>query len=165
MNVTQFAKHIGVSRPAIRNAIRRERLARSVRRDARGRVDIDPVLGVREWEENRQRLPTGKENTGHTALSRASAEEKRWRARLAKLEYEKRASELIEARAVEAQIPGVLARCRETLLQIPATIGRRCPHLSVEQLVAELVDEALEAMQAAMATSDDGHRGSCDARE
>ncbi len=52
MNVREFARHIGVSHPAVSKACANGRLTeRSVRRDARGRVvDIDPVEGAREWE-------------------------------------------------------------------------------------------------------------------
>jgi hypothetical protein len=55
VNVRQFAKHIGVSHPAVLKAIKQGRLAGSVRRDARGRVDIEPAEGAREWD-NRGRL-------------------------------------------------------------------------------------------------------------
>lgn len=50
MNVRQFAKHIGVSHPAILKAIERGRLSASVRRDERGRVvEINPDVGALEW--------------------------------------------------------------------------------------------------------------------
>lgn len=57
MNVRQFAKHVGVSHPAVLKAIDRGRLTRSVSRDARGRVDIDPAEGAVEWAESRSRMP------------------------------------------------------------------------------------------------------------
>ena len=57
MNISQFARHIGKSHPAVLKAIKSGRLVRSVRRDAQGRVvDIDPVEGAREWK-NRAKLP------------------------------------------------------------------------------------------------------------
>jgi hypothetical protein len=57
VNVSQFARHIGKTHPAVLKAIKTGRLSRSVRRDAQGRViDIDPAEGVREWK-NRAKLP------------------------------------------------------------------------------------------------------------
>lgn len=50
MRVREFAKHIGVTHPAVLKACAIGRLNRSVTRDKQGRVvDIDPELGAAEW--------------------------------------------------------------------------------------------------------------------
>jgi hypothetical protein len=57
MNVSEFARQLGVSPQAIRKACASGRLSRSLTRDERGRViAIDAKLGAEEWERRRTRL-------------------------------------------------------------------------------------------------------------
>jgi hypothetical protein len=64
MKIREFARHIGVSHPAVLKACANGRLTeRSVRRDGRGRVvNIDPGEGAREWDRNKGRLAAAEMN-------------------------------------------------------------------------------------------------------
>lgn len=47
-----FARLVGVTEGAVRKALQNGRLERCVRRDAAGRVWLDPRVGLREWAAN-----------------------------------------------------------------------------------------------------------------
>ncbi len=151
MKIPEFAKHVGVSRPAVHNGIKRGRLDKSVRRNARGKITgIDPVLGVREWEENRGGLSSaGADTAGRGTLREATAEYQRWRGKLAQLEYERKAGELVEADAVAAGVGQAFASCRARILRIPGDFARRCPQLASADVavIDALVREALEVLK------------------
>lgn len=73
MKVREFAKHIGVSHVAVLKAAQSGRLNRSVRRDDQGRVvDVEPVLGAKEWA-NKGRLSPAERNGARDPGTPASA--------------------------------------------------------------------------------------------
>lgn len=52
LNVSDFARHVGVSHAAVHHAIKRGRLSKSISKDAKGRTWVDVAIGSREWGGN-----------------------------------------------------------------------------------------------------------------
>jgi hypothetical protein len=90
-------------------------------------------------------------------LTQASAIEKHWKAKLAKLEYKKKAGLLIEAAEVELRLVDTFTACRTKLLGVPTRARQRLPHLAPEDtaVLEELVREALEELTAERKEEDD----------
>lgn len=80
------------------------------------------------------------------SLGEASAIEKVWKAKRAKLEYLEAAGDLVPARDVRVTLEDVFRTCRTKLLGVPGRLRQALPHLThADQVVAEnLVREALE---------------------
>ena len=99
-------------------------------------------------------VPPGVGAPGTLSLLEASALEKDWKARLAELEYRRRAGELVPAKDVEARIVEDYSRCKVKLLGLPRKAKARLPHLTHADIVAldDLVREALEDLAGPEAT-------------
>jgi hypothetical protein len=85
---------------------------------------------------------------GELTLSQASAEEKRWKAKIAEQEYRKRAGELIDAREVVDRVTHLFTVCRTQLLALPSKAKQVIPDLSHEhvRLLDDLVRQSLEEL-------------------
>jgi len=84
--------------------------------------------------------------SGTLSLAAALAQEKTWKARLAELEYKRRAGELVDAQDMEACIVDDYSRCRTKLLGLASKAKASLPHLTHADIVAidAIVREALE---------------------
>src|SRR5690349_4739771 len=130
LGLRAYARHRGCAPPSVARAIASQRLKASVTFDAKGHPLIDPVLADQEWARNTDwsKAPaTVKEQVASRveppvppvtppvtppgtlpleqeplSLTEASAEEKRWKALQAELNYRRQAGELVEASAVAA---------------------------------------------------------------
>lgn len=85
-----------------------------------------------------------------TTLADASAEEKRWKARLAELEYLERSGQLVNAAAVADALTQEVIRCRTKLLSIASKAKAAIPHLTHAEIrtLDDLVRQALEELAA-----------------
>jgi phage terminase Nu1 subunit (DNA packaging protein) len=87
-------------------------------------------------------------------LSQASAEEKRWKAKIAEQEYRKRAGELIDAREVVDRVTHLFTVCRTQLLALPSKAKQVIPDLSHDhvRLLDDLVRQSLEELSVSRVT-------------
>lgn len=155
-----YARHRGVHQAAVLRAIRKGRLKRSVARDAKGRHAItDVALADAEWAANTDltKAPTkvkeraAARDEGRRApsgLADAAAEEKRWRAKRAQLEYQRISGDLVSASAVRAGLAEVLARFRTKTLGLPSKAKQMIPDLAPADVLAlqRIAREMLEEL-------------------
>lgn len=132
MSQAQYAKARGVSPPSVLYAIKSGRLVKSLTKDERGRVRIDPVLADAEWAANTQggRGPapqpyaTGAELPIDAADYNASrAKKESYLAELARLEYEEKEGTLVKAEAVRKEAFAIARQVRDGMLNIPDRIS------------------------------------------
>lgn len=145
-------------------AIKSGRLKQSLQIGPDGKAKIvDVALADAEWAVNtdHSKAPgsvkerangTGRAARGvqPSALAEASAEEKRWKARQAELDYRLAAGELVRVAAVtQLQVDEVL-RAKAKVLAVPSKFKARSPHLSAAdiRLLDQLLREALEELAA-----------------
>lgn len=159
------ARHLGVSVEAIRRGIAARRITAIV---VAGRPRLDLAQLEQEWRANvtdrqlrarpdvpssgrtikqarRARRP-GKVRT--SPLVEATARERSAKAKLAELEYERKAGELVPAAEVEARWVGMITRSRTKLLGLPSKAKQSLPHLTTADLktLDRIVREALEEL-------------------
>jgi hypothetical protein len=170
LSIRAYARHRQTSAPSVLRAIRSGRLKNSLVVDEHGKAKIaDVALADQEWAANTDLskapgyvkdrggdaapAPTGARGKARqgspaipSALAEASAREKDWRARLAELEYRRKAGELVNAKDIETRIADVFARCRTKLLGLPSKAKAALPHLTHADVRAidDLVRQALE---------------------
>lgn len=166
----------GGSHTAVRKAIASGRLVESLREVA-GAVLIDPDVADQEWDQNtaaaKVREPSGgrppaqgelfeappapAEPTGPGAragrtMRDAQALQAVYRAKLLRLELERRQGELVDAQTVEDEAFRRARGVRERLLQLPARVAPMVAPLSevgeIRSIVESEVLEALEALTA-----------------
>lgn len=96
----------------------------------------------------RPRSPADDEPGAPLSLAEESAREKHWRARIAELEFKKRAEELVDAKAMKAQLSDSFTKVRTRLLGLPTRAKQQLPHLTIADIgtLDSLVREALEAL-------------------
>lgn len=158
-------RHLGVSREAVRRAVASKRLLRSFRK-IKGRMRcIDLPLARREWEANtdlseapasvqmkaQQRQAAAAREPGESLVSplvEASARERSAKAKLAELDYARKAGELVPAAEVEARWLEMITRSRTKLLGLPSKAKQSLPHLTAADLkiLDRIVREALEEL-------------------
>lgn len=82
------------------------------------------------------------------SLAEESAKEKFWKARLAELDFKKRSGELVDAKAMEAQLADCFTSVRTKLLGLPTRAKQQLPHLTASDvtLLDSFVREALEGL-------------------
>lgn len=85
-----------------------------------------------------------------TTLSEASAEEKRWRAKLAELEYRKKMGELVDAEEMKTVLADAIVRCKAKLLAIPSKAKAQIPDLTIGDVATleRIIRESLEELVA-----------------
>lgn len=151
-SLSAYAKHRGVSRQAVSQAVKKGRLQTSI-----VMVDGQPTIpdfaaADAEWDLNTQ-----------TELSGAGAREMHWRAELAErkvaqadLELQKRAGQLVEGEDVTAMLAAALAALREVWEDFPDEIDQVLnvsleESSRVEQLVAARLQRSFEKLEALVA--------------
>lgn len=123
MNLTQYAKHRGVSHQAVMRALKEGRISK----EADG--SIDPEKADAEWEQNTDfsRNPDKARRTVRGESQPASgpdynvsrAVREAYTARLAKLEYEEKTGTLVKADEVKLRWFNTLRIVRDRMLQMP----------------------------------------------
>lgn len=161
--VRAYARHRGVSHVSVLAALD-DRIAKAATRNGR-RVVIDFALADRLWAANtdltkaptrvKERAAARGEAVPSTSLAEAAAEEKRWKAERAKLEFQARSGELILAKEVELRLVEDFARFRTKALGVPSKARQLIHSLTAADvrtlmgLMRELLEE-LSSMRAAV---------------
>lgn len=163
MSLRAYARHRGVSGPAVLAARDKGRLVECFR-DSSGTMTAqiqNAALADQEWERktdlSRAPIPVRQRAAGVAPLpaedgeavpdmADASAREKHWRAKLAELKFKEAAGELVPAAGVRAELEGVFRSCRTKLLGIPSRARAAMPGLSLADVakIEAFVREALE---------------------
>jgi len=131
-----YARHRGVTPQAVSNAVKKGRIAGSIRSDGK----IDPQIADELWEANTipisEAQAKGRPTDAARALAREAAErgisldgggtmvahktlEAEFKAKLAKLEYEERSGKVVDAEAVHKEAFRVARITRDAMLAIP----------------------------------------------
>lgn len=165
LSLAALGRRLGVSQVAVLKAVRGRRLSRSLVW-VKGRAKVaDLELAVREWEANtdlseapasvqlkaQQRQAAAAREPGESLVSplvEASARERSAKAKLAELEYARKAGELVPAAEVEARWLEMITRSRTKLLGLPSKAKQSLPHLTAADLkiLDRIVREALEEL-------------------
>ncbi len=166
-----YAKHRGVSRQAVFQAVRDGRIP--VSRGADGAVMIDPSVADHAWEVNtahEKRRNTADLRPGESAstsgmevpepdvdgegsdltYANARAKNEWYKAEKARLEFEEKLGSLVAAEDVKEEWTQVATNVRTKVLGIPSKCRQRIADLSAEQYLAieEIVRESLEDLSA-----------------
>lgn len=171
LGVREYAKRRGVTHAAVRKAIEKGHLSRSVTKDqVTGWPRIDPEIADVEWQRStdqaQQRPAEQRELFGDArtksvrdteegvSFSRARAVREGLNARIAELDLRERMGSLVEVAQVKAEAFDVGRKIREGLLGLPARLGpvvagmndpRACESLlqrEIDEVLRELTDRA-----------------------
>ena len=120
MSLRAYARHRGVSLPAVQKAI------------ASGRIttlpdgQIDPVVADQDWKEN-TRYSAAHDDDGETfgasQYTKARAVREHYQARLAKIDYEERVGSLVSKDEVQVAAFNLGRQARDAMLNIPDRIA------------------------------------------
>lgn len=166
ISANAYAKHRGVTLPAVLRAIREGRLPTSAVQRESGRWDIDPAQADAEWSANtdsgqgapahakrRQTAPeqaTGDDQQTDVPLTyaEARAQHERFKARLSQLEMEQREAKLVEADAVKREAFRVARLVRDALLNLPDRVaGELAAEANQFKVHQQLVSEIRRALE------------------
>lgn len=170
MSLAAYAHHRGVDPQAVIRAVRRGRLSRSLVMVQGHPKVADVALADQEWEANtdltkapatvKARAAARGAHAGVAptiSLAEAAAEEKRWKAERAKLDFQMRSGELVSAKEWTAALAEDLARFRSKVLGLPSKAKQVLPHLSTTDLKAlnRICREMLEELAVMRKASDE----------
>lgn len=173
LSLRAYARHRKTSAPSVLRAVRSGRLKNSLVIGEDGKAKIaDVALADAEWDANtdhskapayvKQRaadqgvtavpvtdgapVTPGQPLAGRGSLADASAEEKRWKARLAEQEFLKASGELVNAEKITVAFIGRIVRARTKVLAVPSKFKAAVPDLSLAEvrLLEDLLRQALE---------------------
>lgn len=172
----EFAKLKGVSAQAVGQAIKDGRLkACLVYTKGKNKPRINPVLAAKEWEQNtdhskrtvgkdiRIKPPTTAEGVdpevgkGGNVLYQSRVMYEAYRARTAKLEFEKASGKLVDAEAVKKLWLKIVGDAKTKIMSIPSKAKSNIPHLTNADVLTleRMVREALEDLSASAVASDE----------
>ncbi len=161
----EFAALKGVSAQAVGQAIRDGRLEKClVYEKGKNKPRINPVIAAKEWEQNtdhskrtvgadlRVKPPTTADGLdpepakGGNVLYQSRMMYEAYRARTAKLEYEKAAGKLVDADAVKSTWVKIVTDAKTKIMALPSKAKSNIPHLTTADVATleRLVREALE---------------------
>jgi hypothetical protein len=139
LSVAEYAKHRGVTRQAVELAIRKKRIAA---KKIAGHWRIDPVVADPEWEANTHPAQAAKQDVpALPTYAESKAARAIYEARLAQLEYEQRAGELISARKVAEDWALVATKIRAAVTGLPSRVVNRLPGDQRRELYRLLTEE------------------------
>lgn len=165
VTVAEFAKIKGVSATAVHKAIASGRLVNCLITDPRYKKPrIDPVVAAQEWEKNTdhnkrhtggdirpqpERAPAFEKapgNPGGQVAPTAKQIIENYKARLLKLDHDKRAGLLVDAQKVKEEWYKLVTEAKTKILALPSKAKANLPHLSPADVsvIDRLCREALE---------------------
>lgn len=165
LSAKAYAKHRGVSLPAVLKAISEERLKASVRRkgpgyqidvakaDAEWAANTDSGTGAPAHAKNRQAEPDEAETEDGQPITyaEARAQHERFKARLAQLELEQREGKLVEADVVKREAFRTARLVRDALLNLPdrvaGELAAETNQFKVHQRLVSEIRRALEELK------------------
>lgn len=162
VTIAEFAKIKGVSATAVHKAISTGRLVNCLIRNSKYKHPrIDPVVAAQEWERNtdhnkrrqgsdirlnpERQEPHERVQGGAVAPTAKNVAES-YKARLLKLEYEKKAGQLIDAARVKGEWYKLVTEAKTKILSLPSKAKANLPHLTPADvaMIDRLCREALE---------------------
>lgn len=159
ISVREYARRRKVRHAAVQKAIESGRLAKSVNRDAKGKVvGVFPEHADVEWEANTDQGRAPTPLASGSGFQKARERREVALADKAEMDLRQKRGELVEASEVKQHLVGAFARCRTKLLGIPARARLQLPHLSAADvaIIDGLIREALEDL----AMNKEAHDGS-----
>jgi phage terminase Nu1 subunit (DNA packaging protein) len=138
MSVSEYARRRGVSHFAVQRAIKDGRLTtESVVTDFKGRPKIiDPVKADEEWEQHTQAKAgmEPKDGTDRSSLTLETIRERKWKAKLAELEYRQKSGELAPVKDMRQHYSTKAVEWRNAVLGVPSRFKQRRPHQTREDI-------------------------------
>lgn len=162
LSAKAYAKHRGVTLPAVMVAITSGRLKDSVRKQGPGyRIDVEKADA--EWAANTdsgsgtpghmasQQPPVERDDDQPISYAEARAQHERFKARLAQLELEQREGKLVEAEEVKREAFRVARIVRDALLNLPdrvaGELAAETNQFKVHQRLSNEIRRALEDLK------------------
>lgn len=168
LSVRGFAKQIGVSDVAVREAIQKGRLVESIRPNAEhGWPEVELEIGKREWTDNRDPMAgLAMELNGNSVeesesnaeddelegknvtFAQRRAEREKWAAKMAQIAYEERAGTLVQAAVVRKESFNLGRRIRDAMMNIPDRVATElAAELDATKVHNRLVEEITIALR------------------
>lgn len=162
ITVAAFAKIKNVSPTAVHKAIADGRLVNCLLRDPRYKKPrLDPVVAAQEWERNTDHskrhsgadirvappapAPHSKNIDGSQVSPTAKQVMDGYKARLLKLEYDKKAGLLVDAAAIEGEWFKIITEAKTKIMALPSKAKAALPQLkpaevaTIDRLVREIL--------------------------
>ena len=167
LNITEFARLVGVTPSAVHNAISTARLVKSLTVGTNGKHLIDPVLGKAEFEANKKRgagraakLRAQKEAaSGGDSQIESERRKKFYDAEIARLKFEEQAGNLLDAEKVRRHAFNAARSVRNALLSIPdrlaAELAGETDQFAVHRRLEEEIRIALENLSSEIKDEDE----------
>lgn len=155
MTQAQYARHRGVARNSVNVAVARGRIP-----SVGPRKLIDPVVADAAWEANTK--PNGNGHaTAASTLNAQRAEREGWQAKMARLDYERKAGLLVPAADREREGFEAGRVVRDMVMQVPKDVSSELAPamtpIEVERLLTAALREALGRAQAALESQTAGN--------
>jgi hypothetical protein len=168
VSVTEYSRRRGVSHEAVRKAVKVGRLSKSVVFGPTGKARLIPDIADQEWIANtdsaQQRVPAvppprpvapdpevAAPEQKTATFQQARTMREAYMARLAKLEFDEKAGQLVRADAVKNEAFKVARVVRDSLLNIPdrvaAELANETNQFKVHQRLTQEIRRALEDMR------------------
>ncbi len=175
VNLSAFARMRGISSQAVKLAIESGRLKNGARKKENGKYEVNPEVANLEWSMNTNHSmrrnvkdPTQKyidttpepyvkpgvdrvqtkTSDAQESIAESRAMFERYKALLAKQEYEENAGKLVDAEAVKAEWFKLITEAKTKLLALPSKIKAVLPHLKISEVAAieRVLRETLESL-------------------
>lgn len=169
VNLSEYARRRGVSHEAVRKAVKVGRLSKSVVFSAGGKPRLVPDIADQEWATNtdsaQQRVPAvappraepeseqpaARDEPKTATFQQARTMREAYMARLAKLEFDEKAGQLVRAEAVKNEAFKVARIVRDNMLNIPDRVAGELANESnqfkIHQRLTAEIRRALEDMK------------------
>jgi hypothetical protein len=132
MTQAEYARHRGVSRPAVSKYIATEKIKLEPSQDGSGRMIIDVAAADLALANSQERVtllgggePSRRGGSGIGKLTQARTATETYRARVAELDYEERVGKLL----VAADVTAAMRLCAETIARDVELINLAAPEL------------------------------------
>jgi phage terminase Nu1 subunit (DNA packaging protein) len=153
ITLTAFARLCGVSHAAVHHRIKAGAFPTSARQINGRWMIIDVEKAKEEWTaRTRPWVGTRRADTGGgpraSAIVKVTIRERKARARIAELEYERRSAALVPAREVALRWAAIVTAARTQILGQLSRIKQQLPHLTASDLavIERLTRESLEEL-------------------
>jgi hypothetical protein len=154
MSIRAYARHRGITHPAVRKALARGRIT-PLRREGNC-ILIDSEAADRQWQQWQERVQRRAEadhqhrTEASRAFSSARAIREHYRAKLARLEHDEKTGKLVDKDAVHVAAFNTARTARDVLLGIADRVAPQVPGRSLED-VRRLLRNEVEHVAAVIA--------------
>jgi len=135
-----LARRLKVDEKAVRKAIKRGRLSKSIQRGKNGEVRIDPAIAAAEWKQNAAKPPAGEPTSPLVEVQRLVGIQ---RARQLEIANEARLGRLVSADRVKREQFEAIRMIRDAVLNVPTRIAAQLAAQSDAGAVFKLLEDEL----------------------